>query len=401
MSRSQLHLTEAMRERLARLDQIAKQLDQLGVREDCNNDTFVLEEESDYEQNQQDQDSMNIHTPRAFSFKKAGLLRAKSLSKKAGTDVKNGKSAETSVADLTVENVETLVEIKPRKRDSQIDANREHRHCLDHSAFDDLPPVEVYDPSWNTSPLRCEAGQLRQKVRNTDQQVQRQGTRGAESMGSGGTVENAGNPGGAGARGGSGAGETGIAGATGSRGPVLPNAFFARSSTDLESNEDNDIHRSDHDPLNSENQEPNTAESLPTSSQKSVHSFGRFGADAISFLGLRKKDATGLSGEILQTTEDARTTIKCLTDALQQLGAIDTLSLKPTELRARVRFKPDPGSQNEVTITVVFSLMEFEVNKTKVFARRSSKDKLRVSPDTFNAFCAKLVKIMQPAKPAK
>lgn len=52
-----------------------------------------------------------------------------------------------------------LVEIKSRPPD-QDHARKIIGDPINQSAFDDLPPPELYDPSWNTLPLRCEAGVL-------------------------------------------------------------------------------------------------------------------------------------------------------------------------------------------------------------------------------------------------
>lgn len=54
---------------------------------------------------------------------------------------------------------DALVEIKVRRR-KPTEVERQAA-VQGTSAFDDTPPAEVYDPSWNTLPFRCEAGQLR------------------------------------------------------------------------------------------------------------------------------------------------------------------------------------------------------------------------------------------------
>lgn len=63
--------------------------------------------------------------------------------------------------EATSTRVKQLVEIKPRLRQkSNVESRRKNSST---SAFDGIPPVETYDPSWNTAPLRVEGGQLRDR----------------------------------------------------------------------------------------------------------------------------------------------------------------------------------------------------------------------------------------------
>jgi hypothetical protein len=235
---------------------------------------------------------------------------------------------------------EELVEIKPRNRERE-DINREAR--LEKSAFDELPPAEVYDPAWNTLPLRCEAGKL---------------GRGPRKSPAGGVT-----------------------------GPLLPVAFKIQSSTDIGKDgddEDEDYGGTDVEILEGQDDSPDSGK-FARSSTRGRYSLGRMTFGTISFLTRKKRDgSTAL--EIFRVSDDLETTFSRLRSILTTLYRADVTSLKPGELRIKIN-NYDPDSSMTTEVPLVFVGEEAD-GQTRVTARRGRLDRSRLSSEIFCKLCS-------------
>lgn len=268
-------------------------------------------------------------TPKAFAFNKRGMFPK---------EQQEGKEAEE------------LVEIKPRQREQDVEAGQ-HRSSMDASAFDDTPAAETYDPSWTTTPLRAEAGQL---GKNNGQ--------------------------------------------ASTRASLLPNAFTLESSADLEEDEEDDEFPDSLDQLGE-----STSESLPSSPQsphsgKSIYSKGKRGA--MSFLARKKKESIFTLFHVPEKSEDV-----CeLLQALLQTHYNGISSIRPetatktTEIRSKVKFASDDGYVMTYVVISIEKVTE-TAGMTKVTLRRHKSDKAKSSQQALHSFCVELTSRYISAKP--
>jgi hypothetical protein len=273
-----------------------------------------------------------IQTHLAMSPNSGGGPTAVKLVSKKSMGLEPVKHKKSMLA--TKKQGEELVEIKPRGRELE-DINRDAR--LEKSAFDELPPPEVYDPSWNTLPLRCEAGKLGRSERRSP----------AEEF----------------------------------SGPVLPGAFKIHSSTDFENDEDNeDEFEPDNKDQNFPDEAPDSAK-LSVWSTKSRYSISRMSFGNMTFLSRKKKDGS-VALEIFRTADNIDATQSRLRSILPD---VDSEPPRCGEIRSRTRFF-DSDTSYTVNIYVIFAI-EQAAGQTRVTARRSKTDRSRITPDMFCKFC--------------
>lgn len=262
-------------------------------------------------------------TPRAFAFKKHGMLP------KAQYDAK--------VA-------EELVEIKPRQREQDVTTNH-HHGVLDASAFDEVPPAELYDPSWSTTPLRAEAGQLGKKQ-----------------------------PGG-----------------TAVRPSLLPTAFTLKSSADLEDDDEGESPDSLDDLADDKFEEPTS--NVPVSPHsKSIYAKGKRGA--LSFLARKKKEQ---AYHLFHAAEKPEAVSEMLVILIQTHYEAE-VTAKGDEIRAKVKFVCE-DFMVATSIAVSVERAGDSANLAKVVLRRNKADKYRSTPASLHAFCVELVSRYVSAKP--
>lgn len=112
-----------------------------------------------------DSDSDFEPTPRATKTDWAKLAKSASRDGWAGDGSVHNENEPPGVGDGCSKKASELVEIPVRKREAvesngEVLRRRAGTDAVNQSAFDELPPAEVYDPTWNSNPLRCEAGKL-------------------------------------------------------------------------------------------------------------------------------------------------------------------------------------------------------------------------------------------------
>lgn len=268
-----------------------------------------------------------------------------------------------------------LVEIAPPSRDPNDHVRKSLNDPVNASAFDDLPPPEVYDSSWNTAPLRAEAGQLGSDPRAA-------------------------------------------------KGSVLPIAFTLNSSDlDDEEEEEDDDDDNDHD--NNNQSLPNTSSNIPTDNpasltprqviqaplvitsidsttttsnpspkpQSPLHSAKRTTTNVWRRVANAQIARTRLQTHgtrkpgIFDSPHSAKVTAEDLKLILNTDLQAEITTDKPTEIRARV----------PVTINHVPSLYNFVIaledgdDTCKVSIRRSFADSFRLSNEDFDWFCTDFV----------
>lgn len=235
---------------------------------------------------------------------------------------------------------QALVEIKPRKREP--DSSRETRSSLDKSAFDEVPPAEVYDPSWNTNPLRCEAGQLGKS-----------GTGPSEPAGPG---------------------------------PVLPGAFTLHSSADLDDDEDDEGGTAGN--ANAKDVQREALSALATPRAK--YSISRKSVGGISFLG-RKKKETPFSVELFQFSDAADTVSKRSQSVLVSSFNADIVPGKPGQIRFKIKIvEPNATPRFVSAPSAIILFIESTDSGHRVTLRRSKGDKGRASQEAFFKFATEL-----------
>jgi hypothetical protein len=266
-------------------------------------------------------------TPRAFAFRKRGMFPKEQQEWK---------------------DAEELVEIKPRQRDQHDVASGYHRASIDASAFDDVPPAEVYDPSWSTTPLRAEAGQLGKKQ----------------------------------------------AGGGAARQSLLPNAFTLGSSADLDDDDDDGADRDSLDDLvDSHIGERSASMNSSNPHSRSIYAKGKRGA--LSFLARKKRENVY---NLFIAEEKPEAVAELLVVLLQSHYAADVSSKGPPEIKARVRFQTeDPTFVTSIAITI--ERTQDSVDLTKVVLRRNKSDKPRSTPAAIHSFCVELASRYISAKP--
>jgi hypothetical protein len=331
-------------------------------------------------------------TPRALHFGKAKMTppvpSTSDASYSADTDPRATPQSKAGVSklgilrngagqgDAAVVEKEQLFEIKPRVREQE-DAAREPRPTLDHSAFDELPPADVYDPAWNLSPLRAEAGQL-----------------------------------------GKGKGDDGDRRRPTTSGPVLPGAFTLTSSADLDDDDEEDTEGNGRQNVGFQEERDRsgsvttgtlvsadfelaeTADVSSTSLHLKSMSMGRLGLGSMSFLGRKKtsplaNDPVLTSRHLFMTNETVEAVMQLLQFILRSnYGAIDlmTSTRGRPELRSKIRISTEDNSH--VTFAIVMNA-DFNppdaVPGVHVSMRRSKGDKAKVSSESLRRFCVTLV----------
>jgi hypothetical protein len=235
---------------------------------------------------------------------------------------------------------EELVEIKPRGP-HMADMNRESRTTLEQSAFDDVPPPEVYDPSWNTLPLRCEAGKL--------------------GKGTGKSVS--------------------VGGSS-----VLPVAFKITPSLDLETEEEGEDYGTDKEIQDVQDDSMESGK-LSRSNTRGRYSIGRMSFGTMSLLGRKKKDGSSPL-EIFRTADNLDLTTSRVRSLLTSHYSCDTITIKFGELRTKVSLF-DSETSCSLDVHVIFSFEQFD-SQTQVIIRRSKTDRARLNPDVFCKFCVSL-----------
>lgn len=254
-------------------------------------------------------------TPRAFAFDKRGIFP------KEGEGI--GKPAEE------------LVEIKPRQRPE----DAQSRATADGSAFDELPGAEVYDPSWNTNPLRCEAGNLGKGGKGQDQ---------AEKP------------------------------------SLLPTAFTLGSSADLEDDDEDVVEGANLDDI----ENIDTSSHNPSSPHSSKYNiYGMKRAGAMSFLSRKKVVAAVL----FQSDEDPESVSGHLKELLKEYYSGEILQNKTNDVKARAKVPAeDPSAAPAVTQFVIAIESGEEPGKVRAVLRRSKADKQKSTAGALHSFCVEL-----------
>lgn len=267
-------------------------------------------------------------TPRAFAFNKRGMFPKEQV---------EGKEAEE------------LFEIKPRQREQDVEAGQ-HRSSVDASAFNDTPSAEVYDPSWTTTPLRAEAGQL------------------GKNKGQGSCKPS-----------------------------LLPTAFTLESSADLDEDEDDT-------PDSLDQLEDSTFETISSNTPMSPHSgrsiYTKGKRGALSFLARKKKDATFTlfhAGEASEAVSELLLTILQSHYAGECLVKKDTAT-KNSEIRAKVKFVSEDVSVLTYVVIAIEKVAE-SLGLTKVTLRRHKSDRAKSTPLALHSFCVELASRYVSAKP--
>eukprot|EP00173_Palmaria_palmata_P003262 Plantae.Rhodophyta-Palmaria_palmata.ctg3396.p1 GENE.Plantae.Rhodophyta-Palmaria_palmata.ctg3396~~Plantae.Rhodophyta-Palmaria_palmata.ctg3396.p1 ORF type:complete len:261 (+),score=42.58 Plantae.Rhodophyta-Palmaria_palmata.ctg3396:243-1025(+) len=237
-----------------------------------------------------------------------------------------------------------LVEIKPRTRDED-----EHRITLDGGAFEELTGAEVYDPSWTTTPLRAEAGQL-----------------------------------------GKGDGPGGV-----QRKSLLPNALTLESSADLESDEDNDVVAGDG--LDDDSIEPTSGNDVMSPQGKSIYSKGKRGA--MSFLSRKNRKDSVAGSELFRVSQKPEEVATLLILLLESHFAGVATPFKASEFRAKVKAPVEDQSHHVSVAIFVEELEEDSSNLVRASIRRSRNDKMKVPPAEFQRLCEELAARYAAAKP--
>lgn len=269
-------------------------------------------------------------TPRAFAFNKRGMFPK---------EKQEGKEAEE------------LVEIKPRQRDQDVEAGQ-HRATADASAFDDTPAAETYDPSWTTTPLRAEAGQLGKNK-----------------------------------------------GQASANASLLPNAFTLESSADLD-DEEEDI------PDSLDQLEDAAFESLvstpqsPTSSNNSKNVYSKGKRGALSFLGRKKKEPLFTLFHVAEKLEQVCELLQILLQS-HYAGVCSTkteAATKTTVICSKVKFVSEEG--HVMTYIVIRLERATETpGMTRVTLQRHKNDKAKSSQTALHSFCVELASRYISAKP--
>lgn len=252
-------------------------------------------------------------TPRAFAFKKHKMFPH-------------------DAADVE-KPAEELVEIKPRQKTEDA---QNHNTALEASAFDELPGADVYDPSWNTHPLRCEAGNL---------------GKGQERTG---------------------------------RPSLLPNAFTLGSSADLDDDDEQVVEGENLDDIENVDSSLQNPQS-PHGSSKYIYGIKRGGA--MSFLNRKK----GVATVLFHSDEEVDVVSNHLKELLKEDYNGELLPNKGADVKARVKVaSEDASAPPSITQFVIAIESGDETGTVRAVLRRSKADKQKSTVAALNSFCVQL-----------